>query len=372
MTDSPLSTADSQGQSRFPCGECGASLVYKPGTASLACEYCGHVNAIAPGGAPVAEEDFLAQLARLEAGEATTERIRAKCDACAAEVDPPANVTAFACPFCGSDIVATAKSVRQIKPRAVLPFKVERPAALALFQKWLRSRWFAPNALRRFARVDHRLSGIYVPCWTYDSRTFSEYTGQRGDDYWDTETYTVQENGRTVTRTRQARRTRWTSVRGSVRNQFDDLLVLASGSLPKKYSERLEPWDLANLVPYSDAYLSGFQAESYQVDLAAGFETAKGLMEPKIRSTICADIGGDHQRIDSVRTRYFDITFKHILLPVWISSYRYRARVFRFLVNARTGEVQGERPYSWIKITVAVLGAAAIVAAIVFFATRGG
>ncbi|MBV9774716.1 MAG: hypothetical protein JO040_12240, partial [Gemmatimonadetes bacterium] len=73
------------------------------------------------------------------------------------------------------------------------------------------------------------------------------------------------------------------------------------------------------------------------------------------------DIGGDEQRIHSTDTRYDDVTFKHILLPVWISAYRYREKVYRRLVNARTGEVQGERPWSWIKIALLVLFVAALV-----------
>jgi hypothetical protein len=75
-----------------------------------------------------------------------------------------------------------------------------------------------------------------------------------------------------------------------------------------------------------------------------------------ICATIREDIGGDHQRIHSVKTRYENIMFKHLLLPVWLSAYRFRERVYRFLVNARTGEVQGERPYSWVKIALLVLG----------------
>jgi hypothetical protein len=197
--------------------------------------------------------------------------------------------------------------------------------------------------------------GAYVPAWTYDSDTYSNYTGERGDDYWDTEFYTTFENGRSVTRTRQVRRTRWTSVGGQVHDAFDDVLVLASRSLPERYANALEPWDLPSLVPYRDEYLSGFAAETYQVDLVQGFETAKQIMAGQIRQTIAADIGGDHQRINSVDTRYRKVTFKHVLLPVWISAYRYQERVFRFLVNARTGEVQGERPWSAMKIAMLVI-----------------
>jgi len=200
------------------------------------------------------------------------------------------------------------------------------------------------------------IDGVYVPAWTYDAQTYSQYTGQRGDDYWDTETYTEQDsNGNTVTRTRQVRRTRWHWVSGNVANPFDDILVLASNSLPRKIAQRLEPWDLKNLVPYRDEYLSGFVAESYQVGLPEGFEIAKQIMAGPIHEAIESDIGGDHQRIHSVDTRYLDVTFKHCLLPIWISAYLYAGKTYRFLVNARTGEVQGERPYSALKILMLVI-----------------
>jgi hypothetical protein len=155
-----------------------------------------------------------------------------------------------------------------------------------------------------------------------------------------------------------------------VGNTFDDVLVLASRSLPPKHAHALEPWDLRSLVPYRDEYLSGFAAESYQVDLAQGFEAAKAIMAEHIANTIRADIGGDHQRIHSVQTRYRDVTFKHILLPVWISAYRYHQRVFRFLVNARTGEVQGERPWSAVKITLLVLSILAVVVTVMLLSQR--
>ena len=74
-----------------------------------------------------------------------------------------------------------------------------------------------------------------------------------------------------------------------------------------------------------------------------------------------SDIGGDHQRIQTLDTRHNDITFKHVLLPMWICSYRYKEKIYRFLVNARTGEVQGQRPWSWVKITLTALSAAAVI-----------
>ena len=355
----------------FPCQQCGAKLVFSPGLAALKCEYCGFENPVPQSDEDVRELDFRAYLAAAAASEDTVEAAVLKCQACGAEVTRPERATALECPFCGSDLIAAEASRQLIRPKALLPFKVAREAAGSAFDRWLAGLWFAPSGLRQRASKEGRITGMYVPYWTYDCDTVSRYTGERGDDYWATETYTTIENGRSVTKTRQVRRTRWRSVSGVVSERFDDVLVVASKSLPQKHVERLTPWDLPALVPYSDEYLAGFRAESYQVDLAEGFATAKDIMDEAIRASICADIGGDHQRIHSVRTQYNRITFKHILLPVWISAYRFRDRVFRFLVNARTGEVQGERPWSWAKIVgLVVIGLGVIGAVAYLFANR--
>ena len=175
---------------------------------------------------------------------------------------------------------------------------------------------------------------------------------------------------RDSSQTRQVRRTRWYPATGRVWVDFNDILVPASDTLPRKYVDELEPWDLPALTPYADEYLSGFQSESYTTDLRAGFNLAKDKMVPDIDSKIRWDIGGDEQRIHSKTTYYQNITFKYILLPVWISAYRFKDRTFQFLVNARTGEVQGERPWSWIKITLLVIFILALIGVIVYFANK--
>lgn len=353
-------------QATFPCENCGADLEFQPGANAQKCAYCGHENPIDVELAPIEEIDYESFLRHAMGREEIQESITIKCETCGAESTKQPNVTSGACPFCGSNIVATEGSRKLLKPKALLPFHVTPAQARDLFKKWIHSLWFAPNALKRMARQDAPINGMYTPYWTYDTFVTTQYRGQRGDDYWTTERYTTTVNGRRVTRTRQVRRTRWRSVSGVVQNSFDDVLVVASHSLPRKYAEKLEPWDLQNLLPYKDEYLSGFRAESYQVDLPEGFDRAKQLMEPAIHATIRRDIGGDHQRISSTQSRYDNITFKHILLPVWISAYRYRGDVYRFLVNARTGEVQGERPWSWIKIALAIIVATPIVAGLIY------
>jgi len=340
---------------RFPCMQCGASLEYAPGVAVLRCTYCGHENSIAIADRPIVEQDFRQTLRQLASKVATQESISIHCDSCGASYSFDAAVHAGECPFCGSPVVAKTRQHRELQPQALLPFQVTRDQARSAFHQWLGNLWFAPGKLKNYARNDTRLAGMYVPYWTYDADTATAYRGERGDSYQVRETYRAVENGQEVERTRVVTKIRWSPAAGRVTRFFDDVLVLASRSLPQEITERLEPWDLANLTPYQEDYLSGFRSEMYQVNLEQGFERAQEIMVPTIRRDIQRDIGGDHQRIHGMDTRYGEISFKHILLPIWLSAFRFRDQVYHFVVNGRTGEVQGERPYSPWKIAFAVL-----------------
>jgi DNA-directed RNA polymerase subunit RPC12/RpoP len=353
------------GVRQFPCTQCGAKVEFAPGTDSLVCPYCGHRTEIPESTEGIEERDFSEGLSDLGRASETEEVQSVQCPSCAALVEPPKSAEAFPCPYCGSSIVTTAKSQRLIKPQAVLPFRISRDRAVQLFRSWIKKLWFAPNSLKKLARLQDRLQGLYAPYWTYDADTVSRYTGQRGDNY--TRTRTVTRNGKRVTETYTE--IRWRPAAGTVSRDFDDMLVVGSKSLPRNLAEELEPWDLGNLVTYADEYLSGFIAERYQVDLRQGWGRATERMDEMIRGDVRRDIGGDHQRITTLDTRHSNITYKHVLLPMWICSYRYKSKVYRFLVNARTGEVQGQRPWSWVKITLTALLAAAIALAI-YTATR--
>ena len=128
----------------------------------------------------------------------------------------------------------------------------------------------------------------------------------------------------------------------------------ASRTLPKRFTDALQPWDLSALEPYLPQYLAGFRAEAYQVDLDQGFVEARALMDRQIERDVKFDIGGDQQRVHRIDTAINNVTFKHILLPVWLAAYKYRGQTYRFVVNGQTGRVQGERPWSTWKIVFAI------------------
>jgi predicted RNA-binding Zn-ribbon protein involved in translation (DUF1610 family) len=328
---------------RFPCASCGAALEFDPRSAGLTCPYCGRQETIPQSAEQVVEksyEEYLQprpdQLAPLAEGA-----LEVVCDGCGATVTfKPPDVSAV-CPFCGRQRVSQAKSADPtVAPQGVLPFALTKEQARESVKRWLASLWFAPNALKALARQEG-IAGVYLPFWTFDAHTKTFYTGQRG-------TYEYDNQGR-------RKDTSWQRVTGDVSLWHDDVTVAATESVPAPRLEALEPWDYARLVAYDPAYLAGFSAQRYQVSLAAGFEHAKEMMARAVRQAIKKDIGGDDQRIDSATTSYTGVTFKHLLLPVYAGAYSFRAKVYQIVVNARSGEVQGERPYSPWKIAAAVL-----------------
>ena len=354
------------------CSGCGAILKFKPGTNHLSCEYCGAANEITQPEVigkieELSLEDFLAKnFDHEEKVEVTV----VKCESCGATSTLDPKISSDKCPFCAAVIVVKSGTTATLhKPQYLLPFGVDERKANENFARWLKGLWFAPNDLKQYAGSANRLNGMYLPFWTFDCSTDSSYTGQRGENYTVSESYTAVENGKNVSRTRQVTKTRWYPASGRVSNAFDDVLIEATTSLRKEGLRALEPWDLKNLVAYNDKYLSGFRTETYAVDVKSGYDEAKRVMEPQIHSTIRRDIGGDQQMIQYVNTTYHDPTFKHILLPVWISAYRYNNKVYQFMINARTGEVQGERPFSVAKITFAVI-VGLIIAFIIYVLTR--
>ncbi|MFT5742377.1 MAG: DNA-directed RNA polymerase subunit RPC12/RpoP [Paracoccaceae bacterium] len=356
MTDtaSPYDTAQPVQEHRFPCDQCGADLRFDPGEDRLICDHCGNTQPTEAGnyqGGAIRELDFRAAL-NDQLPDAEIEETRVvKCPNCGAQTEIDETAHAAECPFCATPVVTDTGLHRHIKPKGLLPFALDESQARGVMTNWLGSLWFAPNGVKQYARKGRAMNGIYVPYWTFDADTKSRYSGERGTDYY--ETRTVTRNGKREQV--RVRKTRWHSKSGRVARFFDDVLVLASKSLPTKYTDGLEPWDLSALEPYRPEFLAGFRAEGYQVELDEGYSEARAHMDRVIVRDVKFDIGGDRQRVHGIDTDISDVTFKHILLPVWMAAYKYRGKSYRFVVNGRTGRVQGERPYSAWKIAFAVV-----------------
>lgn len=346
----------------YRCGGCGARVEYAPGTTALRCPYCGFRQEIAAGVREVREHAFaeLATLPRKPVASVGAHTF--VCQRCGARTETDA--LAERCQFCAAPLVAEVGAGELIAPEAVLPFGVDQSGVRTALGEWCRSRWFAPNSLKKVTETEI-LKGTYLPHWTFDASTESDYRGQRGEHYYVTETYSVTVNGRSETRTRQVRRTRWYPASGQVSRDFNDVLVPGTTHLPGAQLDKLAPWPLEQAVAFTGDFLAGYHALRYDTEPEDGLAEAKNRMAPIIERDCEVDIGGDEQRVTSVDTRYDHVTYKLLLLPVWIAAYLHGGRSWQILVNARTGEVIGDRPYSAAKIAAAVLAVLALIATIV-------
>lgn len=361
---------------RWPCEKCGAQLRFAPGQTRLTCENCGNVQEIAPDApntrARALQELDLARGLRDDLSAADMVEVRTtSCPNCGAKVEISGATQATECPFCDTPVVLDTGTERLIKPQALIPFVLTEAEARKSMISWMGGLWFAPGTLLEYARKGRAMNGIYVPFWTFDAATESRYSGERGEYYYETRSVNVRVNGRMESRQERVRRTRWYPVRGGVSRRFDDMLVMASRSLPPRLGNELTPWDLGALTAYTPEFLAGFRAEGYTVPLADDLREARDRMSEVIQSDVRRDIGGDEQRIRSVDTDWSDETFKHILLPVWMAAYKYNGKSYRFLVNGQTGEVQGERPWSVWKIGFAVIVVLVLILGAVYLSDPG-
>ncbi len=375
MEETPLVTRPTHAAGevrKFPCKQCGASLEFRPGQASLQCPYCGHKEEIPRTEQAIREYDLDAALRSLPRTEGWgTERRTFHCENCGATTNFAPGQVAGACAFCGSGrVVERPSATNLIRPESVVPFQISREQAVARFREWIGGGWFRPNNLKHAGQLA-KISGAYLPFWTYDAFVSSHWSAEAGYHYYETETYTETDSeGNHVQKTRQVQRTRWEPAAGYREDFFDDELVCASKGLPPNLIRGVCPYSLESLAPYETSFLAGFAAEEYQVDLRGGWDEAKGRMDSEVESRCAGDVPGDTHRYLSVQAAFSQMTFKHLLLPIWVAAYLYNNQTYRFLVNGQTGKASGEAPLSWWKIIGAILVAAVVIIVIVML-TKG-
>lgn len=343
---------------KFPCPACGADVVWSPGAAELKCPYCGATRALPKSPGSVTERPIEEGLrAPRDLGWGTA-RKSVRCTKCGATTTLDPGAAAGACAFCGTPAVVEAPARSDlVRPEGVLPFRISRDDAAGRFRTWLAGLWFRPDDLKSRSSLT-KLQGVYVPFWTFDAATHSDWTAEAGYHYQ--VAVEEEENGRTVTRSET--RTRWEPASGTLEKFFDDLPVAASRGLDQGMAQSIEPFPTHELSPYEPAFLSGFLAEEYAVDLPEALGVAEGRMKDEIRAACGREVPGDTYRDLSVVSQFTGVSYKSALLPLWIAAYAYGGKPYRFLVNGVTGRTAGNAPWSVAKIAVAILAALVVLA----------
>ncbi len=376
METTPEQPEQPEHAKKYPCPQCNAELIFNAAEKLMVCNYCGYKAPVEQAGSmtevhtqtqvdqaaveTIEEHDLGEWLNKLGEQHETgwgVETRTFKCNSCNASVSVEPNVTATVCPFCGSHhVLAQEQSTKLITPESLVPFQIDQKTAIDKFRVWLGKGWFRPNKVKRIAsHAEARVQGVYLPFWTFDAQTFSAWRAMAGYYYYVTQRYTVTVNGRRQTRTRQVRKTRWQRAAGQYNQFFDDVLVYATRSVKEKILRKIYPFDTQKLVPYRPQYLAGWKAEEYQIDLDEGWNMGQQIINERIRAACAKQVPGDTYRDLHVQTRFDDLTFKHVLLPVWLASYRFNNKIYNFMVNGQTGQVHGEAPISWWKVALAVL-----------------
>ena len=347
MTDAPAPApvgATTVAQTDLLCAACGGQCAYSPTAQALECASCASVHNIHvdPEADPGREFHYHPDLPHTEQPVITADRPH-RCQTCGGEVVFTGASLSEQCPYCDGALVEQARD-ESYETLGLIPFQVAEPDAQVRAQDWARRRLAAPGDLADIVS-EGRVAGIYVPFWTFDSKEAVDYMV----------TYRVKQGDNWVTR----------RLRGSMKTAFDDMLMPASPHVtPLIRDGILHDFDPRSLVPYDPAYLAGFAAERHHQSVTEGLEANADDKDLLLRNRIKRHSG--KKRISDIgyKTHTTGITYRRILLPVWILHYRYDGKPMKIVTCGLHGRTFGERPFSTGKL---LLYSAALAGAVVCF-----
>lgn len=344
--------------SDFPCAGCGSQMEFDPDTQTLQCIHCGGHADIPTQVIEAPEYLYNPQTDSYNAPnwESAGQHL-VRCQGCGAETVVPAAVMTAQCPFCGCNYVVDADAVDMgILPETMMPFRLSKKTAMEKFHQWVKKRFWAPEKFKKSSLKSEAMTGVYLPFWTYDADVVTRYTGQGGRDRRETRTRRV--NGKTETYTVTV--TDWFPISGSDQMSFDDAAVCATRQVNLPLLQKLGAFSMKTLARYNPAFLAGLQAKRYDVGVGEGFDSVRPGMQNSMEKHIQSSLDYDHYRGMRYQHQFYNVKFKHILLPVWMSSFTYKNKVYQFMVNGETGKIAGKAPVSVRKIVILILSIMAV------------
>ena len=270
----------------------------------------------------------------------------------------------YVCPFCDSTYVAefAPEVTGRQRPEFIIGFAVTPQDAQTRFQHWIADNgWFRPGDLAMNAVAD-KMRGVYLPFWSFSMLAQSEWRADIGEHWYRTETYTTTDaNGKTTTHTRQVQETEWWPLAGRHHRFYAGYLVSGSRGLSQAIADSIQPFNLPALRRYEPFFLAGWLSEEYSIEANVALEVCRQEFFRREQSNIAAFLPGDTHRGVEVETQFSQVSSDLCLLPVYVLSYHYQGKLFRFLVNGQTGKTWGDKPVSWTRITLAIVVGVAIV-----------
>ena len=344
----PVPETEDEGLRTFKCRHCGGAVSYGVAERSLTCPFCGTTQELETAEVGQAAEEFeftLAAMSRPQRGWGE-ERREIVCESCGAVVSVAPQILTDSCAFCGSNrVLARAAEGDILRPTALVPFVVDRLAVKVSVAAWLGQGWMHPAELRNAGSL-RELAGVYLPYWTFDTEARADWKAEVGTP----RTVRYRQGGEW--RTRTVIDWRWRS--GRVRHPVDDHLVPGTRHVSQALLDKVGPFDLAELVEYDAGFLAGWQAHRYDVQLSQAWEKAKAVVRDATKRACYQDAGSSHVRNFRMSADFAGEKWRHVLLPVYLSSYRYAEGTYQVMVNGQTGQVAGQKPVDWRKVWLVI------------------
>ena len=325
----------------FPCPQCGGEMAYSVTESGITCAYCGYHEAPKNDvvGRAAEKFEFTVETVERSAHGWGVERKDLQCQTCGSQISLPENALTTACPFCSSNKVVQQRAPQDVlRPRFLIPFKIDEPTCHQMTRDWLGSTWLVPKELRRVAAVD-TFTPIYLPFWMFGSISNAAWRAQVGH----TKTYR-DSKGRTRTRTEW----RWES--GNVRREFNDMVIRGTNHVSLHLLDQIAKYNFDLLVPYEAKYLAGMQAQAYEIGLEESWEKARHQMREETKQACRSQASTNKIRNFSMQLDFADETWRYVLLPMYINTYFYDNKPYQLLLNGQSGAIAGQRPADWRKI----------------------
>ncbi|GAB4580932.1 MAG: hypothetical protein Fur0022_36770 [Anaerolineales bacterium] len=335
----------------FECPQCGWRMYFDPDQNQMYCESCGHTLPIEEIlAADTAEAPMTTVMHTSAAHTWAGTQHRVECAKCGAVTIQETVQKSGQCPYCGHNQLVDSKELRElIDPQVVALFKIKEKQALKRAREWLNSGLFAPDDLGEGAK-GLNLRAAYYPFWTFDGAIEARWSCEVrvGND---------------------SRYTRWEPRQGIHSEFFDDVLVPGVSALKKQEVASIEPFNLKDVVQFEPAQLAGWATLSYDRAMSDASLLAREKVVRELRPRMYGMIepGNEKRNVQIGAGSWSGMTYKHILLPLWVGTYHYKGEEFHVLVNGQTGKVGGSKP----KDTVKVIGVWAMVLAFVVLLALG-
>ncbi len=335
------------------CPACGAKMIFSPQTQRLVCPYCGTDKEIDL--SKISSEIAISRIFAQRNNEWGEETHVFRCNNCGAKAVLERTDIAKTCPFCGTTNVTKVEELSGLRPNGVVPFAIDANIASNNVISWAKRKVFAPKAFKKSVKPE-KIKGTYTPAFTFDSNTVTSYTGRLGKYY----NRTVYVNGKRVVR----RELRYFNISGTYNASFDDILIQASTRVEQKDIEKLSPFDTNGSKEYSSQFLHGFSAQSNERSGEECWQDAQNWMYAEIRRRILKQYDYDTVDFFSPQTSCFDVTYKYILLPLYVGHCNWKTKLYNFFVNGKNGKVTGKTPVSKFKVALTVFLGLLVIAGI--------